>query len=142
MTKLLQYLLRYLEVLYLDPKYRITDSNSTGSATENASLRLTGNILSWRLTNDRGQIRLVVAPTRLENSENWYRITSVRQFLDHKEEQDTMLTDELASWLSVNINRVLDLFANDSIAASSSAALIALEEAKANKLFGPEQHSP
>ena len=53
-----------------------------------------------------------------------------------------MLTDELASWLSVNINRVLDLFVNDSIAASSCAALIALEEAKANKLFGPEQHSP
>jgi hypothetical protein len=142
MTKLLQYLLRYLEVLYLDPRYRITDSSSTGSATENASLRLTGDVLSWRLTNDRGQIRLVVAPTKLENSENWFRTTSVRQFLDHKEEQDTMLTDELASWLSVNINRVLDLFVNDSIAASSCAALIALEEAKANKLFGPEQHSP
>jgi hypothetical protein len=142
MTKLLQYLLRYLEVLYLDPRYRITDSSSTGSATENASLRLTGDVLSWRLTNDRGQIRLVVAPTKLENSENWFRITSVRQFLDHKEEQDTMLTDELASWLSVNINRVLDLFVNDSIAASSCAALIALEEAKANKLFGPEQQSP
>jgi hypothetical protein len=142
MTKLLQYLLRYLEVLYLDPRYRITDSSSTGSATENASLRLTGDVLSWRLTNDRGQIRLVVAPTNLENSENWFRITSVRQFLDHKEEQDTMLTDELASWLSVNINRVLDLFVNDSIAASSCAALIALEEAKANKLFGPEHHSP
>jgi hypothetical protein len=142
MTKLLQYLLRYLEVLYLDPRYRITDSSSTGSATENASLRLTGDVLSWRLTNDRGQIRLVVAPTKLENSENWFRITSVRQFLDHKEEQDTMLTDELASWLSVNINRVLDLFVNDSIAASSCEALIALEEAKANKLFGPEHHSP
>ena len=142
MTKLLQYLLRYLEVLYLDPRYRITDSSSTGSATENASLRLTGDVLSWRLTNDRGKIRLVVAPTNLENSENWFRITSVRQFLDHKEEQDTMLTDELASWLSVNINRVLDLFVNDSIAASSCAALIALEEAKANKLFGPEHHSP
>lgn len=142
MTKLLQYLLRYLEVLYLDPRYRITDSSSTGSATENASLRLTGDVLSWRLTNDRGQIRLVVAPTKLENSENWFRITSVRQFLDHKEEQDTMLTDELASWLSVNINRVLDLFVNDSIASSSCAALIALEEAKANKLFGPEHHSP
>jgi hypothetical protein len=139
MTKLLEYFLRYLEVLYLDPGYRITDSSSTGSATENASLRLTGEILSWRLTNDRGQIRLVVAPTKLETSENWFRITSVRQYLDHKEEQGTMLTDELASWLSLNINRVVELFADDSIAASSCAALIAIEEAKANKLFGPEQ---
>jgi hypothetical protein len=139
MTKLLEYFLRYLEVLYLDPGYRITDSSSTGSATENASLRLTGDILSWRLTNDRGQIRLVVAPTKLETSENWFRITSVRQYLDHKEEQGTMLTYELASWLSLNINRVLELFADDSIAASSCAALIAIEEAKANKIFGPEQ---
>jgi hypothetical protein len=81
----------------------------------------------------------VVAPTKLETSENWFRITSVRQYLDHVEEQGTMLTDELASWLSVNINRVLDLFVNDSIAATSCAALIALEEAKANKIFGPEQ---
>jgi len=137
MTKLLEYFLGYLEVLYLDPKYRISDSSSTGSATENASLRLTSDILSWRLTNDRGQIRRVVAPTKLETSENWFRITSVRQYLDHVEEQGTMLTDELASWLSVNINRVLDLFADDSIAASSCAALIALEEAKAKKLFGP-----
>jgi hypothetical protein len=139
MTKLLEYFLRYLEVLYLDPGYRITDSSSTGSATENASLRLTGDILSWRLTNDRGQIRLVVAPTKLETSENWFRITSVRQYLDHKDEQGTMLTDELASWLSLNINRVVELFADDSIAASSCAALIAIEEAKADKLFGPEQ---
>ncbi|MGC2798920.1 MAG: hypothetical protein WA290_20835 [Mycobacterium sp.] len=137
MTKLLEYFLGYLEVLYFDPTYRISDSSSTGSATENASLRLTSDILSWRLTNDRGQIRLVVAPTKLETSENWFRITSVRQYLDHVEEQGTMLTDELASWLSVNINRLLDLFADDSIAASSCAALIALEEAKANKIFGP-----
>jgi hypothetical protein len=141
MTKLLEYFLGYLGVLYLDPTYRISDSSSTGSPTENASLRLTSDILSWRLTNDRGQIRLVVAPTKLETSENWFRITSVRQYLDHEEEHGTMLTAELASWLSISINRILDLFANDSIAATSCAALIALEEAKADKLFGPEQQS-
>jgi hypothetical protein len=139
MTKLLEYLLKYLDVLYLDPRYRITDSSSTGSATENASLRLTGDILSWRLTNDRGQIRLVVAPTKLETSENWFRITSVRQYLDHEEERGTLLTNELALWLGHNINRVEDLFADDSVAANSCDALIALEEAKAVKLFGPEQ---
>ncbi|HYB36498.1 MAG TPA: hypothetical protein VEF72_12495 [Mycobacterium sp.] len=141
MTRLLECFLRYLGVLYLDPRYRITDSTTTGSATDNASLRLTGDILSWRLTNDRGQIRLVVAPTKLETSENWFRITSVRQYLDHKEEHGTVLTDELALWLSHNISRVEDLFANNSIAASSCRALIDLEEAKAIKLFGPQQES-
>jgi len=140
-TRLLEYLLKYLGFLYLDPRYRITDSSSTGSPTENASLRLTSDVLSWRLTNDRGQIRLVVAPTKLERSENWFRITSVRQYLDHEEERGTMLTDELALWLGHNINRVENLFSENSLAANSCAALIALEEAKANKLFGPE-HGP
>ena len=54
--------------------------------------------MSWRLTNNRGQIRLVVAPTQLETPENWFRITSVRQYLDNIEENGAMLTDELASW--------------------------------------------
>lgn len=138
MTKLLESLLAYLGVLYLNPAYRITDSRSTGSASENASLRLTGNVLSWRLNNDRGQIRLVVAPTKLESADNWFRLTSVRQYLDGIEEHGTMLTNELASWLSANIDRIEMLFANESGAARTCEALIALEEAKATKLFGPE----
>lgn len=137
MKRLLESFLRYLEILYLDPRYRITDSSTTGSAMENASLRLTGDILSWRLTNDRGQIRLVVAPTKMDTSENWFRITSVRQYLDHEEEHGTVLTEEIASWLSRNINRVEDLFADDSAAATSCRVLIDLEEEKATKLFGP-----
>lgn len=139
MTRLLEFFLRYLEVLYLDPSYRITNSSTSGSPTENASLRLTGNTLSWRLINDRGQVYLAVAPTRLETRENWFRITSVRQYLDRAEEHSTLLTDELALWLSRNAGRVEELFANDSIAASSCTALIDIEEAKAIKLFGPEK---
>jgi hypothetical protein len=139
MTRLLEAFIRYLEVLYLDPSYRITNSNTNGSPTENASIRLTGNTLSWHLINDRGQVYLAVAPTRLETSENWFRITSVRQYLDHIEERGTLLTDELASWLNRNINRVEALFADDSIATRSCEALIAIEEAKAIKLFGPEK---
>jgi hypothetical protein len=139
MTRLLEFFLRYLEVLYLDPSYRITNSSTSGSPTENASLRLTGNTLSWRLINDRGQVYLAVAPTRLETRENWFRITSVRQYLDRVEEHSTLLTDELALWLSRNAGRVEELFANDSIAASSCTALIDIEEAKAIKLFGPEK---
>jgi hypothetical protein len=137
MTKLLEYFLNYLDTLYLDPRYRITDSHSSGSANENASLRLTGEVLSWRLTNNKGQIRLVFAPTQLETPENWFRVTSVRQYLDNIEENGTMLTAELASWLGLNISRVSDLFADNSRAVDSCAALTALEEAKADKLFGP-----
>jgi hypothetical protein len=139
MTRLLEFFLRYLGVLYLDPGYRITNSSTSGSPTENASLRLTGDTLSWRLINDRGQVYLVVAPTRLETRENWFRITSVRQYLDQVEEHGTLLNDELASWLSHNVSRVEELFANDSIAATSCKALIDIEEAKAIKLFGPDK---
>jgi hypothetical protein len=138
MTKLLESLIEYLAVLYLDPTYRITDSTSTGSAATNASLRMTGEILSWRLNNDRGQIRLVVGPTTSESAENWFRLTSIRQHLDGIEEHGTMLTDELASWLNLNVERIEDLFANETIAAQSCEAIIAIEEAKATKLFGPE----
>lgn len=141
MTRLLELFLSYLAVSYLDPRYRITDSTIIGSTTENASLRSTSDISSWRFINDRGQIYLAVAPTKLATSDNWFRITSVRQYLDDVEEHGTLLTGELASWPSHNINRVEDLFANDSIIASSCKALIDLEEAKAIKLFGPQQQS-
>lgn len=137
MTKLLEILLRHLGVLYLNPRYRITNSRTTGSAMENASLRFTGETLSWHIYNDRGQVRLVVAPTKLETSENWFRITSVRQYLDGKEEDDTLLTDELSSWLGNNIERVEALFENEANARRSCSALIDLEDAKAVKLFGP-----
>ncbi|WIM87100.1 hypothetical protein PT015_19865 [Candidatus Mycobacterium wuenschmannii] len=141
MTKLLESLLRYLGVLYLSPSYRMTDSTTTGSADENASLRLTGDAVSWRLTNDRGQIRLVIAPTKLESAENWFRLTSVRQYLDGIEERGTMLDDELASWLNGNVERIEALFSSESVAVESCGALITLEEAKATKLFGPEHNS-
>lgn len=70
MTRLLELFLKCLEVLYLDPKYRITDSTTAGSPTENASLRVTGEVVSWQVINDRGQIFVAVAPSRLDATEN------------------------------------------------------------------------
>ncbi|KLO26940.1 hypothetical protein ABW16_18100 [Mycolicibacter heraklionensis] len=136
MTRLLELFLKYLQVLYLDPKYRITNSTTTGSRTENASLRMTGDTTSWQLINDRGQIYVAVAPTRLDTVENWFRLTIIQQYLDGVEEHTTVLTDELAAWLSDNISRVEALF-DDSIVEASCKALIALEELKATELFGP-----
>jgi len=136
MTRLLEFFLRCLGILYLDPKYRVTDSRTTGSSTENASLRLTGDATSWQVINDRGQIYVAVSPTRLEAVENWFRLTSIRQYLDGTEEVSTLLTDDLAAWLEQNISRVEGLFA-DPIAQASCRDLIALEESMATDLFGP-----
>jgi len=69
-TRLLELLLKYLEVLYLDPKYRITDSTTSDSPTENASLRVTGDIASWQVINDRGQMFVAVAPSRLDTADS------------------------------------------------------------------------
>jgi hypothetical protein len=136
MTRLLELFLKYLQVLYLDPKYRITNSLTTGSPAENASLRVTGDAASWQIINDRGQIYVAVAPTRLDSSENWFRLTIIRQYLDGTEEHSTLLTDELSTWLERNISRVEALFV-DSRIESSCKALIDLEEMKASELFGP-----
>ncbi len=77
MKTLLEYFLKYFDVLYLDPRYHITNSISSGIATNNASLTLTGPILSWQLANDRGQMLLSVAPTRPETSDKWFSVSLV-----------------------------------------------------------------
>lgn len=64
MTHLLEIFLGYFDFLYLDPQYRITDSSTSGSPTINAQLVLTGQPLSWSITNDRGHILVAAAPTR------------------------------------------------------------------------------
>ncbi|MDD7812780.1 hypothetical protein PP713_09440 [Mycobacterium sp. CSUR Q5927] len=136
MTRLLELFLKYLEVLYLNPKYRIANSTTTGSPAENASLRLTGDTVSWQIINDRGQIYVAVAPTRMDTTENWFRLTIIRQYLDGVDEHSTLLSDELAAWLSQNISRVEELFV-DARVGISCEALIGLEETKATELFGP-----
>ena len=63
MTTLLEFYLQYLD--YLNPRYRITNSSTSGVATNDASLTLTGPETSWQIANDRGQILFSFAPTEL-----------------------------------------------------------------------------
>jgi hypothetical protein len=65
MKTLLEYFLKYFDLLYLDSRYHITNSTTSGVASVNASLTLTGPVLIWDLTNDKGQFLLSVAPTAL-----------------------------------------------------------------------------
>lgn len=62
MKTLLEFFLRHFDFPYLDPSYRITDSTTSGNPLINASLRLTGPVISWDLSNDRGQVRIIIAP--------------------------------------------------------------------------------
>lgn len=136
MKTLLEFYLRYLDFIYLNPDYRITNSRTSGSDTINASLTLTGPTLSWQFTNDRGQILFDVAPTKLASADNWFRASIVRQYLDGYDETNVVSPAETASWIRDNVGRIEALFV-DSSATQSCKELAALEETNALKYWGP-----
>jgi hypothetical protein len=134
---LLEYFLRNFDFLYSDPRYRITDSRTSGAQTIDAALTLSGPVVSWSFANNRGQINLGVAQTRLAQShEHWFRIQLVRQYLDHYDETNAVRPEETAAWIRDNRGRIEDLFC-DASTADSCKALITLEKALAIKYFGP-----
>lgn len=136
MKTLLEFYLGYLDFIYLSPDYRITNSATSGSGTVNASLTVTGPILNWQITNDRGQILFDVAPTKSASPSNWFRISIVRQYLDGYDETNLVTAPESAAWIRDNVRRIEELFA-DASAAQSCEALTALEDANALKYWGP-----
>jgi len=135
MKTLLEYFLRYFDLLYLDPRYRITDSSTGGVATNNASLRLTGPILSWSLANDKGQIVLHVAPTELAAASNWFRVSLIKQYLDNDDEIEYLPAADEIGWVRENSGRLEQLFADDSKLESTCDKLGALRRSNANKYW-------
>jgi hypothetical protein len=137
MKTLLELYLRYFDFLYLDPNYHITDSTSSGNPTINASLTLTGPVISWDLTNDRGQALLSIAPTRLAKSpDNWFRVPLIRQYLDNYDETNAVSSEETIAWVRGNLGRLEDIF-TDAKAERSCAELLDLAKALATKYYGP-----
>lgn len=137
MKTLLEFYLRHLEFLYLDSRYRITNSNTTGVATNNASLTLTGPVLSWNIANDRGQIQFGVAPTaRADSGDSWFRISLVRQFLDGVDETVPVSVDATVIWIRDNRDRIEELFSDVNVDRSCEE-LINLARALADKYWGP-----
>ncbi len=139
MKTLLEFFSAYCSFLYLDPRYRITDSRTSGAPTIDAGLTLTGPVLSWSLVNNRGQVSFGVGPTKLASSpDNWFRGSIVRQYLDHFDETNPVSAVASAAWLRANLSRIEELFSENS-AASTYAEMIELEETVASKYFGPQQ---
>jgi hypothetical protein len=136
MKSLLEFFAAYFDFLYLDPRYRITNSRTSGVPTIDAGLTLTGPGLSWSIHNNRGKLGIGVAPTTLADSpENWFRISVISQYLDNSEEAIIDPTIMVA-WARKNLNRIEDIF-SDANTAKSCEQLRALEETIANKRFGP-----
>lgn len=139
MKTLLEFFLHYFDFLYLDPRYHVTNSTTSGNPLSNASLTLTGPVISWELTNDRGQLGFVIAPTTLaESPDNWFRATLIRQYLDDYDETNAVSPRETVAWMRSNLSRIEQLFIEPE-AERSCEELLNLAKALAIKYFGPPQ---
>lgn len=136
MRHLLKILLKYFDFLYLDPQYRFTDSSTSGSPTIDAQLVLTGQPLTWSITNARGQILMAAAPTTNAAPEYWFRLSVIRRHLEGTE-TSSPINAEAADWLRANIASVEGLFKDEATTIASCTALVSLENAVADELFGP-----
>ena len=137
MRTLLQFYLQYLDFLYLDPRYRITNSATSGNPTINASLTLTGPVISLDISNDRGQIDFTFAPTKLAATpDNWFRASLIRQYLDNYDETNIVSPEAMVAWIRGNSQRIEDLF-TDANADRSCAKLLELAKQLADRYFGP-----
>lgn len=131
MRALLEFFLAYLDFVYLDPRYRITDSE-TASDGVNASLTVTGPTLTWALTNERGQIQIAVAPTRLLNPRNWFWISLIKQYLGKEPQIQYLPPAEEAGWMRENADRVEQLLSDTSTLEAVCDEIKALRRANAN----------
>ncbi|OBK21561.1 hypothetical protein A5634_09990 [Mycobacterium asiaticum] len=136
MRTLLDFFLRYLDILYLDPDYRITNSETSGE-TVNASLTVSGPILVWLIVNDRGQIQWTVAPTLLQEPSNHFWISLIRQYLDRQVEITYLSTIEEVAWVRENKGRIQQLFSDESSVRAVCDDLRTLRRTNADKYWGP-----
>lgn len=137
MKTLLEFFIKHFDFLYLDARYRITDSKTSGVATIDAGLTLTGPTMTWSLANNRGCLEFGVAPTQFaDSSEWWFRVTLIRQYLDNYEETNHASPEATTAWISDNLERIEELLTGPE-ADRSREELKALAKELANKYFGP-----
>jgi hypothetical protein len=125
---LLEFYVRYVDFLYLDSRYRFTDSKADGV---NASLRVTGPSLTWLIANDRGQIQLSIGPTCLPGNGFW--ISLIKQYLDGSKDIQYLPAIEEIEWARENIDQIDHLFSASSNVESTCGALRALLRSNAEK---------
>ncbi|QIV80409.1 hypothetical protein [Mycolicibacterium frederiksbergense] len=142
MKTLLEFIVRYVQVLYLNPAYRFTDSRTRGLADIDASVSISSDQLRWEIANDRGQIGITVAPLRYANDENWFWLSLIRQYLDGGSDTEQGSSLDLAEWLTQNLVRVEALFADEATAPDVCAKLVALRRSNSYKNWGWPKPGP
>lgn len=135
MKTLLEFIVRYGSFLYLNPKYRITDSSNRGLADIDASISFASEVLKWDVVNDRGIIYFVAVPV-LQDGSDWFALSLIRQYLEKSDDTGPIQPVDQADWLSRNLNDVEDLFANRPTATRVCDELAALRSSNSSKRWG------
>ncbi|MEW2479667.1 hypothetical protein AB0876_08730 [Mycobacterium sp. NPDC049093] len=136
MKALLEFVVGYLQVLYLNPAYRFTDSSSRGIADIDASITLSSESLRWDITNDRGLVEMILTPLRYPSEENHFWLSLLRQYLEGGDDSTQGSAVELAAWLTVNLARIEQLFTDPANAPRVCEELVQLRLANARKNWG------
>lgn len=136
MKVLLEFVVRYLQVLYLNPVYRFTDSRSRGLADIDASITLSGESLRWDITNNRGLIDIILTPLRYRNEGNHFWLSLLRQYLEGGDDTTQGSAVELAAWMTVNLARIEQLFTDPVTAPRVCEELVQLRLENARKNWG------
>ncbi|MCA2245153.1 MULTISPECIES: hypothetical protein [Mycobacterium] len=136
MKTLLEFIVQYVGVLYLNPKYRITNSSNRGLADIDASISFTGEQLRWDLVNDRGLIYFAAVPLLQTVSDDWFGLALIRQYLEGGDDTGADAPIDQANWLSTNLTRVEELFADQSTAERVCEELLTLRRSNSSKKWG------
>jgi hypothetical protein len=143
MKTLLEFIVQYVQFLYLNPAYRFTDSKNRGLAEIDASITLTGEQIGCDIVNERGRIYFAVVPVRRKNAENWFWLSLIQQYLEGGDDTGLGTPIKQAEWLSNNLSRVEQLFADDSTTDRVCEELIALRRSNSYKTWGwPKPDEP
>lgn len=136
MKMLLEFIVQYVGILYLNPKYRITDSSNRGLADIDASISFTGAHIRWDVVNDRGLINFAAVPVHQTASDEWFALPLIRQYLEGGDDPGASGAIDQANWLSMNLKRVEELFADQSATARICEELVTLRRSNSSKKWG------
>jgi hypothetical protein len=134
MKTLLEFIVDYVSFLYLNPRYRITDSSNRGLVDIDASISFSSDQLRWDVVNDRGIIYFAAVPLLQEGSD-WFALSLIRQYLEGGGAEASQPQDQ-ANWLSANLNRVEQLFTDNQSAARVCDELASLRLSNSSKRWG------
>lgn len=135
MKTLLEFIVQYVGFLYLNPKYRITDSSTRGLADIDASISFSSEQLKWDVVNDRGIIYFAAVPV-FQDGSDWFALSLIRQYLEHSDETEVVQAVDQANWLSQNLHQVEELFADKPNSPRVCAALANLRLSNSSKRWG------